>query len=166
MKKTFFLALLWAIVSPASAQFKKAQIQASGLTCSLCSNAINKALKTLPFVAEVKSNIQASAFDVSFKPGANVDFDAIEQKVSGAGFSVAQLKVLTQFPATTIQPTAEVSVAGTALYFLQVSPQTIQGDKEIIVLGKKFLLPKEYAKYSAALKAVPTANKKIYFVTL
>ena len=37
-----------------NAQIVKAEIRATGLTCSMCSNAINKQLKTVPEVVNVE----------------------------------------------------------------------------------------------------------------
>ena len=78
----------------ANAQVKTVTIQASGLTCSMCSNSIFKALKTLDFVEKVDPNIKTSSFDISFKPGADIDFDKLKAKVEGAGFFVANLTLL------------------------------------------------------------------------
>ena len=65
--KTIFLgiALMYSVI--AHPQFTKANLQASGLTCALCSNAINKALQKLSFVASVKPDIKNSSFDIVFK---------------------------------------------------------------------------------------------------
>ena len=38
-----------------NAQIVKAEIRATGLTCSMCSNAINKQLKSMPEVAKVEN---------------------------------------------------------------------------------------------------------------
>ena len=48
------IVLMFSIKS--NAQIVKAEIRATGLTCSMCSNAINKQLKALPNYEE---NIQA-----------------------------------------------------------------------------------------------------------
>ena len=76
MKMIFFLiAFLFSIVI--HAQVKSVTIQASGLTCSMCSNSIFKALKTLHFVEKADANIKTSSFEISFKPGADIDFDKL-----------------------------------------------------------------------------------------
>ena len=65
----------------ATAQIKKVSLQASGLTCSMCSNSIFKALKTLDFVDNVEANIKTSTFAITFKQGAKVDMDKLKKKV-------------------------------------------------------------------------------------
>ena len=58
MKKTFaIIAILLSSVIQAQ-QVTKVSIQASGLTCSMCSNAINKSLRSLDFVDKVDANIK------------------------------------------------------------------------------------------------------------
>ena len=82
-----FIAVLFSVA--AKAQITKVTIQASGLTCSMCSNSINKAIKSLSFVENVNANIKNSSFDISFKPNEVVDFDKLKKKVEDAGFLVA-----------------------------------------------------------------------------
>lgn len=71
------------------AQVTKVYLQASGLTCSMCSNSINKALKTLDFIDKVDADIKNYTFEISFKANSIVDFDKIKKKVEDAGFSVS-----------------------------------------------------------------------------
>jgi copper chaperone CopZ len=51
------------------AQISKAEIIATGLTCSMCSNAINKQLKTLPEVVTVETDLNTNTFTVTLKEG-------------------------------------------------------------------------------------------------
>ena len=92
MKKVLVIILAFLALQ-AEAQFSKATLQASGLTCAMCSNAINKALQAIPFVASVKSDIKNSSFNISFKENANVNIDALKKAVEDAGFSVAKLNL-------------------------------------------------------------------------
>ncbi|MFM2326393.1 MAG: hypothetical protein RIR31_595, partial [Bacteroidota bacterium] len=67
MKNKFLiLAVLFSLA--VKAQITKVSLQASGLTCSMCSNAINKSLKSLDFVDRVDANIKNSTFDILIKP--------------------------------------------------------------------------------------------------
>ena len=70
---------------------KKVSVLASGLTCSMCSKAIFKALSKLDFVEEVKVDIEQSKFVLSFKSGKTVVIDQIKSAVADAGFSVQSL---------------------------------------------------------------------------
>ena len=79
MKKIFlFIAIAFSVAT--NAQVTSVSLQASGLTCSMCSNSINKALKTLDFVLRVDADIKTYTFEIVFKPNANVDFDMIKEE--------------------------------------------------------------------------------------
>jgi copper chaperone CopZ len=73
------------------ADIKKVTLVASGLTCSMCSKAIFKALSKLDFVEEVKVDIEQSKFVLTFKSGKTVVIDQIKSAVADAGFSVQSL---------------------------------------------------------------------------
>ena len=70
--KIIFLSVAIALSTMAHAQVNSVSLQASGLTCSMCSNAINKALKTLDFIQKVDADISTYTFIISFKPGSVV----------------------------------------------------------------------------------------------
>ena len=80
--KTVLLFLAIAFVAvPSKAQFSKAELQATGLTCAMCSNAVNKALEAVPFVQSVKSDIKNSSFRITFKESQEVNIDALKEAV-------------------------------------------------------------------------------------
>jgi copper chaperone CopZ len=150
--KKLFVAIASLLVLQAGAQFKQATLQASGLTCAMCSNAINKALQKLTFAEKVQSNIKESSFTITFKPGAAVDFDAIRKSVEGAGFSMANLKVRANFDGVAISNDAHFIMNGRNLHFLDVKQQTLKGEQTIQVVDKKFVSEKVYKKYVASTK--------------
>jgi 3,4-dihydroxy-2-butanone 4-phosphate synthase len=65
-KITFFF-MLFAVLN-SSAQVKEITLQASGLTCSMCSKSIYKSLLAVSFVQDVQSDIKNSAFIITLKP--------------------------------------------------------------------------------------------------
>src|SRR5689334_5111049 len=97
MNRFIILFMLLAVGVVSQAQFTTARLQASGLTCAMCNNAINKALKGLAFVSTVKSDIKNAAFDIQFKEGTPVDIDAMKTAVEDAGFFVAKLQLTGNF---------------------------------------------------------------------
>ena len=145
--KKIFLVIAVFISLQSFAQFKDATLQASGLTCSLCSKAIYKSLMTLPFVKDVKPNIQNSSFDISFKEGSVPDFDAMGKAVMQAGFSVSQLKVRTNFNDVAVQNDTHVKLEGKTLHFLNVKNQTLKGERTMVLVDKNFVSSKENKKY-------------------
>lgn len=147
MKKIIFIiAMLFA--AGAEAQVTKATLQASGLTCAMCSKAVYKALSGVSFVEKVTANIQQSTYAISFKPGSSVDFDVLSKAVVDAGFSVSMLKITTHFNDTKVQNDTHVTLNNQTFHFLNISSQTLQGDKTITLLDKNFVTAKEYKKNS------------------
>lgn len=143
MKKVFILVfMLWALAT--RAQVTAVKLQASGLTCSLCSNAINKSLKKLDFVNTVLPDIKNSSFDITFRPGAQVDFDLLKKKVEDAGFSVSNLTAIVHFDHVTVNNDEHVTIGNIVYHFLRVNNQVISGDKTIRLLDKGYVSTKEY----------------------
>jgi copper chaperone CopZ len=92
-----FLALVALSIGVANAQFTKAELQVSGLTCSMCSKATEKSLRTLGFIGDVKADLNRNVFVLTFKNNAPVNLEQISKKVQGAGFSVSNLKATFNF---------------------------------------------------------------------
>lgn len=135
-----------------NAQVKKVTIQASGLTCSMCSNSINKSLKSIPYIDKVTPNIKTSSFDISFKPNAVVNFDQLKKKVEDAGFFVAKFTAVVNFEKQKVENDDHVVVHNTAYHFLNVKGQEVAGDKTIQLLDKGYVSAKEFKKNSSFTK--------------
>ena len=157
----FFIAGILSLAT--NAQVTKVSLQASGLTCSMCSNSINKSLQTIDFVAQVHPNVQASTFDISFKPGSPVDFDKIRKKVEDAGFTVASFVATIQFDNLPIKDNQPVKVEDKTFYFLHPKEQSLNGAQPVKIVDKGFVSGKEYKK-TAAL--ITNSGKGIYNVTI
>src|SRR5688572_7483985 len=149
MKNMIIIAAM-LVSFTASAQFKSANLTAAGLTCAMCTRAINIALDKLPFVESVKPNIKTSSFDISFKAGSPVNFDAMKTAVEGAGFSVARLAVKTDFKNVAINNDSHVKIGDKTFHFLKVPASTLNGEKSVVIVDKDFLNAKEHKKYAAA----------------
>lgn len=147
MKKILFIAAVMFSLA-ASAQVTEVSLQASGLTCSMCSNAINKSLKTIGFVEKVDANIKTSTFQVTFKPGSKVDFDQLKKKVEDAGFFVAKLEANIRFDNNVIEADEHLSRNGITFHFLNAKGQTLNGIKTVRIMDKGFVPAKEYKKNS------------------
>ncbi len=148
------LSILTVLVfsTSAIAQVQKVSLQASGLTCSMCSNAINKSLKTVDIVESVEPNIKTSTFVISFKPGSKVDFDQLKKKVEDAGFFVSKLEATINFDQVKVENDSHINVDGTSYHVLGAAGQTLNGSKKLRVLDKGFVSAKEFKKNSSLTK--------------
>ena len=124
MKKLLLVLAIACTGLLAQAQFSKATLQATGLTCAMCSNAINKALMDVPFVASVRSDIKNSAFNIVFKKDQAIVIDDLKKAVEDAGFSVGSLKVTGAFDALKVNKDDHLKIGDMHFHFLNVVPQT------------------------------------------
>ncbi len=166
MKKIILYGLFLLTFVSASAQFKKAEMQASGLTCSMCSNAINKSLRTLSFVESVNTDLNKNLFTISFKDSPHVDFELLRKKVEDAGFSVANLWVYTSFSNQKISENEQLSIGGVNLRFVNVKDQLLNGELKIKLVDKNFVLAKEHKKYAGKIVATAAGGERLYHVTI
>lgn len=152
MKKGLFFIIVILFAAQSQAQFDKAALQATGLTCAMCSNAVNKALQKVSFVESVKADIRNSSFDIVFKPNMHVDIDALKSAVEDAGFSIGHLKLTGNFNGLKIGNDEHIKIGNDNFHFLDVNKQILNGEKTITVLDKDFVTTKEFKKYSSATK--------------
>ncbi len=181
MKKILGLFLIFIVSISAEAQFTRATIQASGLTCAMCSRAIDNALKQVPFVARVQPDIKNAGFNIVFKEHEPVDIDALKKAVEDAGFFVAKFTITGVFNNTNIKNDKHVEIEGKEYHFLNVQDQVLNGEKTLVIIDKNFLTQAAFKKYSASTsmqciktgraggcceKAGLTAGTRIYHVTI
>ena len=160
MKKVWLSFLLMLVVVFSHAQFTKATLQATGLTCAMCSNAINKALQKVPFVASVRSDIKNSAFNIVFNEGQQINIDALKKAVEDAGFSVGSLKLTGNFQELKIEKDKYVEIGGETFHFLNVAEQALNGEQTISVVDKNYLTAKQFKKITSGTSMSCVATGK------
>ncbi len=67
MNKIILVTAMLVSTFISNAQIAKVEIMATGLTCSMCSNAINKQLKTLAEVEKVDIDLNKNLFLITLK---------------------------------------------------------------------------------------------------
>ena len=160
MKRVCLVTAILLVVASSHAQFTKATLQATGLTCAMCSNAINKALQKVPFIESVRSDIKNSAFNIVFKQGADVKIDELKKAVEDAGFSVGSLKLTGNFHELKIDNDTHVEIGKEVFHFLNVSEQVLDGEQTISVVDKNFVTAKQFRKFTSASKMSCVATGK------
>lgn len=148
--KQLLLLVISSLLAGSSihAQISKASLQATGLTCALCSNAINKAVLKLPFVASVWSDIKNSSFSIVFKEGAEPDIDAIKEAVEDAGFSVGGLQLSGIFAEQVLEKENLVKIGRNYFHVMNADGKSFSGEKMITVVDKNFIPEKQFKKLS------------------
>lgn len=181
MKKIFIATIILCCAIASHAQFSKATIQASGLTCAMCSRAIDNSLKQLPFVESVQPDIKNSAFTIVFRKNETADIDQLKKAVEDAGFFVAKFTITGQFENVSIKNDEHVAINGKEYHFLNVQDQVLNGEKNLVVVDKSFVTAAAFKKYNASTamqciktgkaggcceKAGLSAGTRIYHVTI
>lgn len=162
MKKLFILSALLTSLAT-TAQVTKVYLQASGLTCSMCSNAINKALKTLDFVDKVDADVKNYTFEISFKPNVQAEFNKIKKKVENAGFSVSHFVAAIQFNNVKLKEHKPVTIDHYTFSFVNGKGQSLNGVQRVKFLDKGFVSAKEYKSNAFAETATSAV---VYHVSL
>jgi copper chaperone CopZ len=150
--KSLIIALLMLLGVGAKAQITKVSLQASGLTCSMCSKAVKNALEKVSFVENVQVDIKNQQYNLSFKESGKVDLDALNKAVQDAGFSVASLKATASLSPTKLQKDEHVTIGDQSFHFLNAGNQTTDGSITFSVVDKGYVTAKEFKKYSAMTK--------------
>ena len=149
MKKFLLLGLMSCMLLASKAQFTKAELHATGLTCAMCNNAINKALQALPFIESVKSDIKNSSFHIVFRQGQEANPDAIKDAVEDAGFSVGKLELYGNPAAASVTNDKHLTIGKTVYHFVNVKNQDLNADTKVTVIDKDFISHKQFKKISA-----------------
>lgn len=165
MKNTIItLIISLFFTATVKAQYIKVELQAAGLTCSMCSKSIHKQLKTLSFIDSIGVNLEKATFIIFFKANQLVDFKAIKLKVEDAGFSVANLNVFYNFKNYNVETNSAFSYNQSTFNFITTKPQVLNGTIPFKIIDKGFVSAKEFKKYSALIK--PNSGPNSYNVTL
>ncbi|MEY3421533.1 MAG: hypothetical protein RIR48_1825 [Bacteroidota bacterium] len=171
MNLKFLILTLSAIMSfnNADAQISKAEIMATGLTCSMCSNAIYKQLKSLAEVDSVVIDLNTNTFVVHIKNGAAISPRILKERVEKAGFFVGSMIVSLQFDNTTIAENKRIEKDGLALVVLESQTQTLNGEIKAKIMDKGYVTQKEFKKLSKSLSSIPSyleGNEDDYHVKI
>ena len=140
------IALIILSASAAHAQFTKAELQVSGLTCSMCSKATEKSLHTLNFIGDIKADLNRNVFVITFKKDVPVDIDLISKKVQDAGFFVNNFKATFNFDNVKLNNNA-FSYGGDTYHLLNGDNKSLTGAVAFTVVDKAFAPASVAKKY-------------------
>ncbi len=128
------------------AQISKAEIVATGLTCSMCSNAINKQLKKLPEVENVAIDLNTNTFTVSLKKNSTITPRILKESVQKAGFFVGSMIVTINFDNQKIDENSKIKKDNLNLIFIDTNQKILNGLTKFKVLDKGYLVMKDFKK--------------------
>ena len=147
MKKIYFMiaSMVMMFSISTNAQIVKAEIRATGLTCSMCSNAINKQLKAMPEVANVETDLNTNTFTITLKEGNELSPKTFKEKVEKAGFFIGSLIL-----------TAKAETIKNGSYVLVNDKKNDASEVQFQVVDKGYVTEKEFKKLSKSYKDIAT----------
>ena len=141
--------LIFAIIftTTTNAQISRAEIRATGLTCSMCSNAINKQLKSLSEVKNVEIDLNTNTFVVTLSDNNSLKPSVFKENVEKAGFFIGSLIL-------TVKP----EMIKNNDYIIIKGKENNAQELQIQVLDKGYVTDKEFKKLVKSYKNSETFN--------
>lgn len=140
----------------ANAQITKAELVATGLTCSMCSNAINKQFKAMSEVESVTTDLNSNTFTINLKKGNTLTPKSFKDKVEKAGFFIGSLVLTMPFNNIKAADNIAYNNSNVSYIFLDTKAQTLQGDVKVKVLDKGFVTQKEHKRLTKSYSKYPS----------
>jgi copper chaperone CopZ len=162
------IASLFFMQSAAIGQIQSVTLQASGLTCSMCSRAIYKSLLKVPSVVKVQEDIEHTSYHIQFSDPEKVSPENLRKAVKDAGFSVAWMEVKANFNNEEVASDSSLKVNDLIFNFVDTKKQKLNGVKKLLIVDKDYLLEADHKKYAGLYESKPVSGegKKVFHVTL
>ena len=158
IKYIFAVALFLSAGKLSAQQISSAELQVNGLTCSMCSQATEKSLKTLGFVEAITPDLNTNTFIIKFRKDKAVNVDQIKKKVQDAGFSVGNLVTTFDFNNVKIDANGQAQVGSSVIKVLNAKNKVLNGDVKATVVDKNFLPANAYKKKAEQFKTESYAS--------
>lgn len=127
-------------------QISKAEIMATGLTCSMCSNAINKQLKAMDGVDSVSTDLNTNTFTVYFKKESKIMPKMLKEGVEKAGFFIGSLVITMPAERLKIEGDKTISLNGSTFVLLNEELKKSTGETKVRIFDKGYVTQKEHKK--------------------
>ncbi len=146
MKKIIFAFCFTLFLVQTNAQFSNANLVAGGLTCSMCSKAIYKALSKVSFVDNVITDIKTTSYNIRFKDTI-INPDQLRKAVEDAGFTVLSLVITTELKNVKIEKDTHIRLQDKTFHFLQTEQTIINDTVQLQIVDKSYVSDKMYKTY-------------------
>lgn len=150
--KQLLIAFLMGITSVNTySQITKAEIIATGLTCSMCSNAISKQLKSMVEVESVSTDLNTNTFTVNLKKNSSLSPNVLKESVEKTGFFIGSMVITIDLGNVETKDNLKVKKGNETFVFVNPTDKSISGLVKLKVLNDGFVTKKEYKKSEKAL---------------
>ena len=145
--------ILFAFNKVSAQQITSVEMQVTGLTCSMCSQATEKSLRSLESVSNVTPDLNKNLFVVTFKKDKPVSLDQLNKKVKDAGFSVGKLEAVFNFNQVKIDDDGQAIVGNNVYRFANAKAKVLNGPVKVKVIDKNFMSSAAFKQQSNSYKA-------------
>ena len=150
--KFILIACLVLIASVKSySQISKVEIIATGLTCSMCSNSINKQFKSMAEVESVSTDLNTNTFTIFLKENNSLTPKALKASVEKTGFFIGSMVLTIDLGNVQIKQNLKVQQNSGTYVFVAGPDQSIKGSVQVKVLNDGYVTKKEFKKSAKAL---------------
>lgn len=172
---TIAFLMLFAINKVSAQQISAVEMQVTGLTCSMCSQATEKSLRTLSYVSNVNPDLNKNLFMLTFKKDGAVSLDQLQKKVKDAGFSVGSLSATINFNQAKVDEDGQLIVDGKVYRFTNVKSKVLNGPVKVNVVDKNFISNSAFKQkltqfkvdsYASGTGVVNGKKTRIYHVSI
>lgn len=167
--------MLFAINKVSAQQISAVEMQVTGLTCSMCSQATEKSLRSLSYVSNVNPDLNKNLFSLTFKKDGAVNLDQLQKKVKDAGFSVGNLTATINFNQAKVDEDGQVVVGGSVYRFANIKSKVLNGPVKVNVIDKNFisnaafkqkLSQLKFDSYASGMGVVNGKKTRIYHLSI
>lgn len=137
--------MLFILSKNGLSQLAKIELQATGLTCSMCSLSIQKQLQTIKEVDSIYTNIETSTYFIILKKNNKLTPNIFKEKVEKAGFFVGNFIA-----------TANLDAMDKNSYILVDDCKLNNTEIKFHVIDKGFVTAQEFKKLSKQYKRIQT----------
>lgn len=150
--KFILIACLVLIASVKSySQISKVEIIATGLTCSMCSNSINKQFKSMAEVESVSTDLNTNTFTIFLKENNSLTPKALKASVEKTGFFIGSMVLTIDLGNVQIKQNLKVQQNSGTYVFVAGPDQSIKGSVQVKVLNDGYVTKKEFKKSAKVL---------------
>ncbi len=141
------------------------EVGVNGLTCSVCTQSVERSIKRLEFVESVSMSLENTEGRIYLKKGATVDLRKIAKAVMNAGFSVRFVRFAITFNDVAIEGDGSFIYQGQSYQWLQFQNNRVRGELILKLVDEGFLPKKESASWKKKMESSNSlTDQKIFHV--
>jgi copper chaperone CopZ len=159
------LVLLFCLPTKSLAGLIWVEVGVNGLTCSVCTQSVERSISRLEFVESVSMSLEKTEGRIYLKKGATVDLKKIAKAVVNAGFSVRFVRFAISFHDVAIEGDGSFVYQGQSYQWLQLQSSPAKGEIILKLVDEGFMPKKESALWKKKIESSTNLiDQKIFHV--